>query len=114
MRLILGALRFAVKLGCSHKVVRHYAGVTGMTPLHVAAIFGHSEICDMLVAAGADPTMRNAQGPTPLEAFQRSIVGCARRSRISRLEQQEGEATATRKGCLHPAPLANGRMMRAP
>jgi ankyrin repeat protein len=38
----------------------------GETPLHRAAAFGDAEAIDLLLAAGADVTMRDANGDTPL------------------------------------------------
>jgi ankyrin repeat protein len=42
----------------------------GWTPLHLAAFFGHARIAEMLLARGADATVRsrNANGNTPLHA----------------------------------------------
>ena len=46
----------------------------GMTPLHLAAFFGHAKIVEMLLARDADVTARsrNANGNTPLHA---ALVG---------------------------------------
>ena len=42
----------------------------GMTPLHLAAFFGHAKIVELLIAHDADITARsrNANGHTPLQA----------------------------------------------
>src|SRR6185503_19517504 len=42
----------------------------GMTPLHLAAFFGHAKIVELLLAHDADVTARsrNANGHTPLQA----------------------------------------------
>lgn len=37
----------------------------GATPLHAAVRFGNSEIAEALLAAGADPTLRDSRGWTP-------------------------------------------------
>ncbi len=44
--------------------------VDGWTPLHLAAFFGHTAVCEALLAAGADVSALadNSQGNTPLHA----------------------------------------------
>lgn len=38
--------------------------VEGNTPLHFAASFGSTEVCEMLIKAGADPNLTNNEGKT--------------------------------------------------
>lgn len=42
-------------------------GDLGSTPLHYAASRGHSEIAQELLQSGADPTITNEFGQTPLD-----------------------------------------------
>ena len=39
----------------------------GLTPLHIAAIKGHLDICQLLFAYGADPHIRDRRGFTALQ-----------------------------------------------
>lgn len=39
----------------------------GSTPLHAAALLGHSEIAEFLLQKGADPNIRNSEGHTALD-----------------------------------------------
>lgn len=39
---------------------------SGATPLIVAALNGHAEVARLLLAAGADPSIRDDEGDTPL------------------------------------------------
>ena len=41
------------------------AGANGITPLHMAAAYGHDSICAMLLRHGADRTWRDFRGLTP-------------------------------------------------
>ena len=42
-------------------------GDMGFTPLHYAAMIGRIEIANKLLALGADPSIRNEFGETPME-----------------------------------------------
>jgi ankyrin repeat protein len=42
--------------------------VTGRTPFHLAAIAGHKEIAELLIANGADVNAKNKGGRTPLDS----------------------------------------------
>ena len=42
------------------------AWLKGETPLHRAAAFGNTAIIKMLLDAGADPSMKDANGDTPI------------------------------------------------
>ena len=39
----------------------------GWAPLHIATMFGHKEIAELLIAKGADVTAKNEDGETPLD-----------------------------------------------
>jgi ankyrin repeat protein len=43
---------------------------SGATPLFYAASWGRAEVVDLLLARGADCTLKNTRGQTPLEAAQ--------------------------------------------
>lgn len=51
--------------------------VLGDAPLHLAVESGNKEICDKLIAAGADITLRNVQGLTPDDMPVISTIGSA-------------------------------------
>ena len=40
---------------------------SGNTPLHVAASLGNAQLINLLVTAGADRTLKNLGGQTPLD-----------------------------------------------
>ena len=42
------------------------------TPLHVASAMGRAKAVEALVALGADLTLKDAQGRTPLETAERA------------------------------------------
>lgn len=48
------------------------------TPLHEAAQKGRTQLCALLLAHGADPTMKNQEGQTPLDlaTVQRLSLKC--------------------------------------
>lgn len=48
------------------------AGRGGDTPLHAAATTGNSDSTRLLLARGADPLKKNAEGETPLDVARRS------------------------------------------
>lgn len=62
------------------------------TPLHEAAQKGRTQLCALLLAHGADPTMKNQEGQTPLDlATVRTLPSCLheqRRLKLERLNQQ--------------------------
>jgi len=39
----------------------------GVTPLHEAALWGHNEVAELLIANGADVNARDKDGKTPLD-----------------------------------------------
>ena len=45
------------------------------TPLNTAAIYARDEVAAALLKAGADPTLANAKGVTPLQSAQRMKEG---------------------------------------
>ena len=66
-RMLYGAMRLLRRLGSKNGLVRLVAGTPGTTPLHSAAFFSNVSAVRALVAAGADRSLRNADGRTPLE-----------------------------------------------
>jgi len=44
----------------------------GDSGLHAAALFGHVPVVKQLISAGADPTLRNQDGATPLQLAQQA------------------------------------------
>jgi len=40
----------------------------GVTPLHEAALWGHNEVAELLIANGADVNAKNDDGRTPLDS----------------------------------------------
>ena len=51
------------------------AGRGGETPLHAAAIAANADSANLLLARGADPLRKNAQGETPLDVARRGQQG---------------------------------------
>lgn len=56
-----------LKRGANANVQSKSIGFPGYTPLHMAALNGLTETVDVLLRYGADPTIRNAEGQTPLD-----------------------------------------------
>ena len=48
----------------------------GFTPLHEAAQKGRTQLCALLLAHGADPTLKNQEGQNPLELASADDVKC--------------------------------------
>lgn len=65
----IGNHKDAVRLLLDHKVNVNHKDKHGYTALHYAAAidFGDTEIVDMLLKAGADGTLKNLDGNTPLD-----------------------------------------------
>lgn len=64
---VLAAVNVQVKRGHSVNTVDS----TGFTPLMIAAMFGHNEVCSFLLEAGANPHYKNNAGQTALEIASR-------------------------------------------
>jgi hypothetical protein len=54
----------------------------GYAPLHLAILYGHIEVVELLLAAGADPNLIDARGQSPIEL-------CALTTQLSDDESQE-------------------------
>lgn len=74
----------------------------GYTALHLAAQHGHSEIVQLLLEAGADPTTRNNEGRTPLDLANTYI----RQPAIALLEAALVEPQRP-AACSTPAPSSS-------
>ena len=48
----------------------------GFTPLHEAAQKGRTQLCSLLLAHGADPSLKNQEGQTPLDLSTAEDVKC--------------------------------------
>lgn len=57
------------------------------TPLHEAAQKGRTQLCALLLAHGADPTMKNQEGQTPLDLATVIIIIIVLRLHRNRKEQ---------------------------
>ena len=62
---------------------RHCPDLDADTPLHLAAAYGSESVVasmiDFLISAGADPSLRNSRGQTPLDlARERDPLGILR------------------------------------
>ena len=54
----------------------------GFTPLHEAAQKGRTQLCALLLAHGADPTLKNQEGQTPLDLASADDVKCLLQVRL--------------------------------
>ena len=67
-KLVYDLVRCIVRCcGSRNKLLRFLASVAGATPLHFAAFRGDVSLCTLLCSHGADPSLRNRLGMTPLE-----------------------------------------------
>ena len=63
---------------CAHGAELDARSNSQMTPLILAAAEGRTKICEMLLALGADPSLKNKDGKTALDwARQRNKPECA-------------------------------------
>eukprot|EP01046_Picozoa_sp_COSAG06_P050481 COSAG06_NODE_8006_length_2305_cov_8.946510_2_plen_93_part_00 len=56
---------------CAHGAELDTRSDSQKTPLHFAAANGHTKICEMLLALGADPSLKNKDGKTALDEARR-------------------------------------------
>ena len=52
---------------CAHGAELDARSKYQWTPLMLAAIYGHPKICEMLLALGADPSLKDNKGKTALD-----------------------------------------------
>ena len=79
----LGAISLLLDRGAN---VNSTASPKGMTPLHLAAIGGHSDVTERLLDAGAIPSIKDKRGRTALayatklghEAVRRRLLNAGR------------------------------------
>ncbi|MDP6680000.1 MAG: ankyrin repeat domain-containing protein, partial [Verrucomicrobiota bacterium] len=74
----------------------------GMTPLHHAAMYGHKEIAELLIANGADVNAKNKQAATPLHLA--ALGGHKGHKKVAEL-LINGGADVNAKGLLGATPL---------
>ena len=60
-----GMLKVMIEKGVDVNLMEDAPAESGTTPLHVACKYGQWEIVKLLMAAGADDTLKNAKGETP-------------------------------------------------
>ena len=53
--------------------VNEKTSITGMTPLHIAAAYGHEEVAELLLEKQVDKEALDILGRTPLHGRQRTI-----------------------------------------
>jgi len=64
----------------------------GSTPLHAAAFYGHLPVVELLLSCGADPTLKNGFGNTPLdEARTGAIKSVIKNYRVEKLASLRAE-----------------------
>eukprot|EP01133_Synstelium_polycarpum_P008166 gene8166-9599_t len=66
------AVRKLVKEGLT---TINYKDRTGYTPLHMASMFGHKNICEILLEAGADNTIASIDGETAADVAKGVTLG---------------------------------------
>lgn len=91
---VIAACKMATNYGAESQFTRYLAEIGGSTPLCIAAMFGHSDMCKILLQHRADPTITNDRGHSPLDLasighHERVITGLRRslslRTRLSPL-----------------------------
>ncbi|EGC37117.1 hypothetical protein DICPUDRAFT_150282 [Dictyostelium purpureum] len=53
----------------------NYKDRSGFTPLHMAAMFGHKNICTILLENGADKTIQSLDNETPSDVAKTVTLG---------------------------------------
>jgi ankyrin repeat protein len=60
-------------LSAAGNSVAQYQDRQTMTMLHLAAIFNNAPIADLLLASGADPTVKNSEGESAIDVAQPTL-----------------------------------------
>jgi hypothetical protein len=81
-----------------------------MTPLHCAAYAANVETCKLLLSKGADPTLKNVQGCTPLQLAEQVYGKVPEALR----EVLEPKKLTTWASCCRPAVAAEDLIPRHP
>ncbi len=101
--------RAAVELLIRHGAdVNQVTGIGGMTPLHMAARRGSTEVAEALLDAGADIEARDKGGETPL----RRAVNCGKEGMVRLLLSRGANALSTDKNGRTPMDAARSESVR--
>ena len=80
----------------------------GFTPLHEAAQKGRTQLCALLLAHGADPTLKNQEGQTPLDLCSADDVKCLLQDAMpSTLSLPTTTKNTNSSGVSNPRPLTS-------
>ncbi len=100
------------KLLLAHEAIVNAPGPDGTTPLMMAGLSGSRDMADLLLKAGADPTMRNLQGldaaAWAASAKHQDLATELTQAAVKHEAQLQGAATdgATSDGATSPMPAA--------
>lgn len=100
------AVRDRIRRGCNLNLVDE----AGRSPLMLAASRGHIEVCEALLAAGADPGLRDADGATATDFAARNghtSLAESLRGRFNTTDHEAGAqsvSTPNSNGTMEPTP----------
>jgi len=72
----------------------NHINVDNFTPLHTACSLGNIKLIQLLLSFGADPTLKDARGKTPLDLAKRAGINLNIRSDIVEQEKEEEQTTS--------------------